>query len=620
MSFLGELKRRNVIRVAIGYLAGAWLLIQILETLFPIFGLAETSIRVVVIALAIGFVPVLIATWVFELTPEGWVRDSGGAGAADQLSHKRFDRIVVAMLLIAVAVFATHTFILDPARDAAERDAAREEGRTEGIRGAFGDKSIAVLPFTNMSSDPEQEFFGDGIAEELLNLLARVDGLRVISRTSAFSFKGSDDTIIEIAEQLDVAYILEGSVRKSENALRITAQLIDARADAHVWSETFDRSIEDIFIIQDEVAATVVEQLQIELDVATPTVTRHDPVAYALFLQARLKLISAAPDLDVIEDLLGQALKIDPGYSDAKVWLAWVYEYRSRAAERLSDDALATQHLDRKVAILEEVAAHDADNVFLNVTMGWENMRNIEVAPTYLERALAGEPTNSEALNGAAVLLTRLWREEEAVAILRYTAERDPLNIHVTWNLSRAYLNNRQFDRAQQATRKYSALTPDALHPPWIIGLSQLLQAKPEAALQQFVEQVSDAALQLHGRTLALYDLGRIDEANAALAELIELQVVSDSQWIRPFLVATAFAWTGNLDDAFTYLEMQRELNSSIFRVLANSPLYENLNDDSRWAPFLESVELAPERLAAIEFNPRLPPGVHAQKAFLSQE
>ena len=319
-------------------------------------------------------------------------------------------------------------------------------------------------------------------------------------------------------------------------------------------------------------------------------------------------------------DFLNQALKIDPDYSDAKVLLAWVYEYRARAAERMSDDALAMQHIDRKAAILEEVAARDADNVLLNVTLAWDNMRNIEVAPTYLERALAGEPTNTEALNGAAALLTRLWREEEAVAILHYTAERDPLNIHVTWNLSRAYLNNRQFDRAEQVMRTYSALNPDALRPPWIIGLSQLLQAKPEAALQQFVDAVSDDALQLHGKTLALYDLGCRDEAAAALAELIELEVTSESKWVWPFLVATAYAWMGNIDEAFTYLEMQRELYSGLFRVLANSPLYENLKDDPRWLPLLASVELSPERLAAVKFNPRLPPGVNVQRTFLTRE
>lgn len=168
--------------------------------------------------------------------------------------------------------------------------------------------------------------------------------------------------------------------------------------------------------------------------------------------------------------------------------------------------------------------------------------------------------------------------------------------------------------------RKYLALNPDALQPPWFIGLSQLLQNNSEAALQQFVGQVSNASLQLHGKTLALYELGRTDEAAAALTELAELEVADDVRWIRPFLIATAYAWTGNIDDAFTYLEMQRELYSGFLRVMANSPLYDNLKDDSRWAPFLESVELAPERLAAIEFNPRLPPGVQVRRTFLTQD
>lgn len=277
MSLIRELKRRNVIRVAVGYLAGAWLLIQIIETLFPIFGLEESSIRVVVIILAIGFLPAVIAAWVFEITPEGLVKDSGTPGQSDVATHARFDRIIIATLVLAVAVFAVHTFVLDPQRDAAEREAARLEGRSDAFVESFGDKSIAVLSFENMSSDPEQAFFADGISEELLNLLARIEGLRVTSRTSAFAFQDSDASIPEIAEQLKVAYVLEGSVRSDGENIRITAQLIDARADTHVWSETYDRKFEDIFAIQDDVAERVVSELKIKMSVGMPMAARHDP-------------------------------------------------------------------------------------------------------------------------------------------------------------------------------------------------------------------------------------------------------------------------------------------------------------------------------------------------------
>ena len=263
MSLLTELKRRNVLRVVAGYVAVSWLAIQIVETLFPMFGLSDAAARGVVIALAIGFIPALVFAWIFELTPEGFKRDAEvdhGAPGMRELGN-RFDRLIIVMLVFAVAFFAFDKFVLDPARDVAREAAAEQRGRSRALVESYGEKSIAVLPFVNMSSDPEQEYFSDGIAEELLNLLAQIQELRVISRSSAFSFKGKDIEIPEIAERLNVAHILEGSVRKSGNKIRITAQLIEASTDTHLWSQTYDRELEDIFAIQDEIAADVVGHL-----------------------------------------------------------------------------------------------------------------------------------------------------------------------------------------------------------------------------------------------------------------------------------------------------------------------------------------------------------------------
>ncbi|MDH3816652.1 MAG: adenylyl cyclase, partial [Acidobacteriota bacterium] len=235
MSFFGELKRRNVVRVGAAYVAVSWLVIQVVETLFPVFGLSDAAIRIVVILLAIGFVPAVISAWAFELTPEGFRREAevDHDSAVIRRMTRRLDRLFLVALALALGFFVFDKFVLDPARDAEElataRQEARQEGRSDAIVESFGDKSIAVLPFVNMSSDPEQEYFADGISEELLNLLARIPTLRVISRSSAFSFKGKDVNIPEVAEQLNVAHVLEGSVRKSGNKIRITAQLIEAR-------------------------------------------------------------------------------------------------------------------------------------------------------------------------------------------------------------------------------------------------------------------------------------------------------------------------------------------------------------------------------------------------------
>jgi len=230
LSFFEELRRRNVLRVGAAYVVTAWLLIQVAETIFPLFGLGDTPARIVVTLLAIGLVPVLIFAWAFELTPEGLKREHevDRSRSITVQTGRRLDRTIMVVLALALGYFAFDKFVLDPARDAEEVASARQEGRTEALIENFGDKSIAVLAFQDMSPNKDQEYLSDGIAEELLNLLTRIPHLRVISRSSAFSFKGRDVPIPDIAQQLNVAHVLEGSVRKSGNRIRITAQLIDA--------------------------------------------------------------------------------------------------------------------------------------------------------------------------------------------------------------------------------------------------------------------------------------------------------------------------------------------------------------------------------------------------------
>jgi adenylate cyclase len=606
----GEIRRRNVHRVAIAYVAAAWLLIQVAETLFPVFGLSDVAIRAVVIVLAIGFVPAVVLSWAFEWTPQGLQRDSEVTVPAPASRTRRFDAAIIALLVLAVAYFAVDKFVLDPSRDAAEREVARQEGRADALVESYGDRSIVVLPFVNISSDPEQEYLGDGLAEELLNLLARVEGLRVISRTSAFSFKGKEITSAEIARQLNVSYVLEGSVRKSGDTLRITAQLIDARADAHVWSDTYDHATEKIFDIQDSVSAEVVGNLRTELALDLRKAERHDPVAYALYLRA-----DEAETEEARRELLEQALEIEPDFVDAMAELAFSHGASSRQARYAENFEAANWHEERFRSLIDKVLALDPGHTSTNAVLAWQAFRmpDLPQAAAYSERALESEPTHFGALTTAGEVLTRLWRAEQAIPILRYASERDPVNSYHFINLGGAYLDAGQYASAEETLRVYQVMEPDDEGwPRWQLGLALLLQGKAGKALRHFDENfVDDNPLRFHGKTLALHDLGRPDDAAAELARLLEFdQNMPAIKWV----IGTAYAWLGAKDEALGYFEKQREEDPMAFTSMANSPLYANLHDDPRWLPFLASVNLDPDFLASIKFNPRLPAEIRWQE------
>jgi len=248
MSLFSELKRRNVFRVAVAYAVASWLLLQVTDIIVPILDLPASAPKLILLIIAIGFIPVVIFAWAFELTPEGIKRESEIDPAQSVTHHtaKKLDYVTIA-LLVAVACLVAFNRYSPSARETA----------VDVVTHAPPDEiSIAVLPFVNMSADSDNEYFSDGISEELMNVLVKVDSLRVASRTSAFSFKGKDTPIPEIARQLKVNNILEGSVRKSGQKVRITAQLIDVASDKHLWSETYDRELTDIFDIQAKISVS----------------------------------------------------------------------------------------------------------------------------------------------------------------------------------------------------------------------------------------------------------------------------------------------------------------------------------------------------------------------------
>lgn len=313
-----ELKRRNVFRVAAAYLVGSWILLQIADALFPALNLPDWTTRFVVGLAVLGFPIALILAWAFEVTPEGVKRDSGAASmAVENSSAKRLDIATLVGVVIVIVIVGLQQF--GGLTDNRQAVAPLEQPAAE-----TAPPSIAVLAFENMSPDPSNAFFAEGISEEILNVLARIDGLHVASRTSAFSFANSNIPIPEIASQLKVNHILEGSVRKQDMRVRITAQLIDAENDKHLWSATYDRELTDIFAVQEEIAQAISDALMGALGVGQVVVDAptDDLVAYELFLSGRkhFYLRGEALKRSIID--LRAAVARDPEFAAAWSFLA----------------------------------------------------------------------------------------------------------------------------------------------------------------------------------------------------------------------------------------------------------------------------------------------------------
>ena len=324
MSFWAELKRRNVVRVSAIYLAAAWLLAQIGDVVSQAFAAPGWPMRVLLVLLALGLPIVLVIAWLFELTPEG-VKLTREVDVETSITHatgRRLDRVLIGMIALLIVVLVANRWwpsstAPKPAESAAAQ--AASAGAATPASSAQSEKSVAVLPFVNLSSDPEQEYFSDGLSEEILNQLAQIAELRVTARTSSFFFKGKNEDLRVIGQQLNARYLLEGSVRKAGNELRITAQLIDALAGSHLWSRTFDRTLNDVFAIQEEIAMAVSGAMSVSLDVGAMARTRGGTTnleAYDKYLRARAfdRQRGTSDDLVQAAQYYREALALDPAF------------------------------------------------------------------------------------------------------------------------------------------------------------------------------------------------------------------------------------------------------------------------------------------------------------------
>ncbi len=451
-----------------------------------------------------------------------------------------------------------------------------------------------------MSSDAEQEYFSDGLSEELLNLLTKIPELRVAARTSSFSYKDKDMKVAQIGEELKVGHVLEGSVRKSGDRVRITVQLIQAEDGYHLWSETYDRTLDDVFAIQDEIAAEVVAQLKVTLLNAAPIVEETDPEAYALFLQARhLARQGTAKAFEQSIALYQQALAIAPDYIAAWDGLAAVYSDQTDRGLRPVDEgyALARGAADKALAI-------DPDDPQGHARHGWIAIvydGDLAAAARHLERALELEPTDLDILGDAAALAESLGRMDEAIALQEYVVACDPVNARERRHMGISYLFAGRLDDAIASFRTALTLSPGHLSVQTLIGTALLLKGEPEAALAA-VQQESGPGWRLNGLVMAYHALGQAAMSDAALAKVIELV-----EQVAAYNIAYVLAFRGEADRAFEWLDKAVQYNDPGLSQIAMEPRFANIRTEPRWLPFLESIGKSPEQLAAIRFDVTLP-------------
>jgi len=469
--FLAELRRRNVVRVAGLYGVVGWLLAQaagVLENALTMPGWFDT---VVVSFLLIGLPIVIVFAWVFEMTPEGLKRTAEIAPAASisRLTGRKIDRALIAAVALLITVIVGGRFI--------GGDSAKAPGP---VASAGGDNSIAVLPFADMSPAKDQEYFADGISEELLNVLAQVKGLQVAGRTSSFAFKNDNRDLREIGQLLNVSHVLEGSVRKAGDRVRITAQLVKADDGFHLWSATYDRQLTDIFAVQDEIAGAILDEMTPFLPAAAAAsasvapAKRADIGAYDLFLLAREKMTQDGSRIayEQAAALLDDAISHDPDYAPALAW-------RSYAASMLSesDGGVGTTPMAEALPVIKEYAdralAADPESAEAQFAVGsyWgqrgfaDDLAYFDNAIDYLRKAVAIRPNFPQAQNDLAYFLGATGAYAEAIEILGDVLAHDPglRDANVIYIEGQASRGN--FDEAQAALGRWQALRPEAADP-----------------------------------------------------------------------------------------------------------------------------------------------------------
>ena len=582
MSFFAELKRRNVYKVAIAYAVVAWLLIQAASIFFPAFDAPSWVMKLFIIVIIFGFPVALIFSWAFEITPEGIKLES--EIEPSKSVTRRTGRKIVAVT-IALAVIAAGLFVYQLVR-------SKPDTLRSPVAGAIANKSIAVLPFDNLSRDPDNAYFCEGVQDEILTRLAKVADLKVISRTSTQHFKSAPDNLPQIAKQLGVAHILEGSVQKAADQVRVNVQLINALTDAHLWADTYDRKLTDIFAVESDIAKTIAETLQARLSgseksliAKTPTV---NPEAYELYLKGRFFWNKrTGDDLRKSIGYLKQAIAKDPGYALAYAALADSYGILRFYGGASPDESIVPAAAAAKKALeLDDSLAEAHASLGLIATEELELHRGV----SELERAVQLNPNYATAHHWLSLALTALGQSDRCVAKLKRALELDPLSMVINADLSIGYLYARRYDEAEAQARKTLEIDPRSFLAHYYLGMALQLKGRLKEAIPEFQKAVElnhdpysmSMLVQGYARN------GQTDEARKLLARLNEM---AKSTQVPEYAFALAYTSLGEKDRAIEALEHGfAGGNKSYLFLLPGDPLLDDLRGDPRFDALVQKI------------------------------
>ena len=599
LSLFDELKRRNVFKVAIAYVVVAWLVTQVLQLVFESFGTPDWVMKTVLVLMAMGLVFALFFAWAFELTPEGLKREREVDRSRSITKHtgKKLNNTIILVMAMAIAYFAYDKFVLSGKREAELAQAATQTVIAPATMETPSepDKSVAVLPFVDMSPGQDQAYFTDGLTENLLNALAQLSDLKVAGRTSSFAFKGRNEDLRSIGEQLGVANLLEGSVQKSGERVRITAQLVSAADGYHLWSQTYDRTLEDIFAVQDEIAGEVAGAMQVALlghegmPAQTPA-SKNTGAAYndylkGLYEQNRGNMESNERAVAYFR----RALEEDPNLALAWAGLAISQDYVTgfgdgdfnAGFEEARGSALRALEIDPDLpeghlALAGIQQSYDWD---------WQ------AAEASLNRALALRPGDTRIRKDLALLKAMLGKSDEAFAEYQLVAEQDPLDLGAQLSLANALRKRERFEEAQEILDHVQEIDPTrpVLH--WHRGNLYFRQGDYQNALDEFTLEAF-TFLRFTGQAISFHHLGQKDQAVKALQSLISTQGESAS-----YQIAVVYSQWGDADNAMIWLERGYKIRDPGLQFLSLDDLFEPMKEDARFQAFLYKMNLGGQAL-----------------------